>query len=78
MLQSKNVVGELITRLSDDVDEVVMESAGALRCVIERVKRLELIDRNLAIDGGHELCNEMYNKSIIPALVILVGKVGMS
>ena len=34
LLQGKNVVGELITRLSDSEDEVVAEAAGALRCVI--------------------------------------------
>jgi hypothetical protein len=31
LLQGKNVVGELITRLSDTEDEVVVEAAGALR-----------------------------------------------
>jgi len=31
MFQSKNVVGELIERLTDDVDEVVVEASGALR-----------------------------------------------
>jgi len=31
LFQAKNVVGELIERLSDDVDEVVVEASGALR-----------------------------------------------
>lgn len=31
LLQGKNVVGILISRLGDDVDEVVIEAAGALR-----------------------------------------------
>lgn len=61
MFQSKNVVGELIERLSDSVDEVVVESSGALR--------------NLAIDGGHELCGEMYNKGIMSHLIVLMSKV---
>lgn len=34
LLQGKNIVGLLITRLSDEVEEVVVEAAGALRCVI--------------------------------------------
>ena len=33
LLQGKNVVGALIARLSDDVEEVVIEAAGALRYV---------------------------------------------
>jgi len=64
LFQGKNVVGELIERLSDSVDEVVVEASGALR--------------NLAIDGGHELCGEMYNKGIMPFLVTLMGKGGRS
>lgn len=31
LFQGKNVVGELIERLSDSVDEVVVEASGALR-----------------------------------------------
>ena len=31
LLQGKNVVGALITRLSDSEEEVVVEAAGALR-----------------------------------------------
>lgn len=34
LFQSRNVVGELIERLSDSVDEVVVEASGALRSVI--------------------------------------------
>ncbi|KAK8861699.1 hypothetical protein IAR55_002522 [Kwoniella newhampshirensis] len=61
LFQSRNVVGELIERLSDDVDEVVVEASGALR--------------NLAIDGGHELCGEMANKGIMSHLTVLIGKI---
>ena len=40
LLQGKNVVGVLITRLTDSVDEVVMEATGTLRygCPIELVR----------------------------------------
>jgi len=31
--------------------------------------------RNLAIDGGHELCAEMFNKGIMPHITVLIGKV---
>jgi hypothetical protein len=31
LLQGKNIVGVLITRLSDNDEEVVVEAAGALR-----------------------------------------------
>jgi hypothetical protein len=31
LLQGKNVVGVLISRLGDEVDEVAIEAAGALR-----------------------------------------------
>ena len=34
LLQGKNVVGALITRLTDSEEEVVVEAAGALRCVL--------------------------------------------
>ncbi|KAF8323967.1 hypothetical protein DL93DRAFT_2049554 [Clavulina sp. PMI_390] len=61
LLQGKNVVGVLITRLSDAVDEVVVEAAGALR--------------NLAIDGGFEICGEMYNKHILDPLKGLIPKI---
>ncbi|WVQ77382.1 hypothetical protein IAR50_007067 [Cryptococcus sp. DSM 104548] len=61
LFQGNNVVGALIERLTDDVDEVVVEASGALR--------------NLAIDGGRELCGEMANKGIISHLAVLIGKV---
>jgi hypothetical protein len=35
----------------------------------------QLISRNLAIDGGHELCAEMYNKGIMAHLEVLIKKV---
>ena len=34
LLQGKNVVGALITRLTDSEQEVVVEAAGALRYVL--------------------------------------------
>jgi hypothetical protein len=34
LLQGKNIVGALITRLTDSEEEVVLEAMGALRCVI--------------------------------------------
>ncbi|WRT65823.1 uncharacterized protein IL334_002773 [Kwoniella shivajii] len=61
LFQGRNVVGELIERLSDGVDEVVVEASGALR--------------NLAIDGGHELCGEMANKGLMSHLTVLIGKI---
>lgn len=36
LLQGKNVVGTLIGRLTDSEEEVVVEAAGALRCVFFR------------------------------------------
>ncbi|WWC88040.1 uncharacterized protein L201_002943 [Kwoniella dendrophila CBS 6074] len=61
LFQGRNVVGELIERLSDSVDEVLVEASGALR--------------NLAIDGGHELCGEMANKGIMSHLTVLIEKI---
>lgn len=37
LLQGKNVVGALITRLTDSEEEVVVEAVGALRCAPIRV-----------------------------------------
>ncbi|KAH9950943.1 ARM repeat-containing protein [Amylocystis lapponica] len=61
LLQGKNIVGALITRLSDGEEEVVIEAAGALR--------------NLCIDGGFDICAEMYNKSILTPLKTFVPKI---
>ncbi|KAF8140491.1 ARM repeat-containing protein [Boletus edulis] len=61
LLQGKNVVGALITRLSDSEEEVWIEAAGALR--------------NLCIDGGYDICAEMYNKNILAPLRTFVPKV---
>lgn len=61
LFQGRNVVGLLIERLSDSSDDVVVEASGALR--------------NLAIDGGHELCGEMFNKGIVPHVITLAGKI---
>ena len=33
LLQGKNVVGALITRLTDSEEEVIIEATGSLRCV---------------------------------------------
>lgn len=35
---------------------------------------LALVFRNLCIDGGHELCGEMYNKNILAPLKTFVPK----
>ena len=40
LLQGKNVVGALVTRLTDSEEEVVVEAAGALRYVRCKVKVL--------------------------------------
>lgn len=64
LLQGKNVVGSLITRLSDSEEEVWIEAAGALR--------------NLCIDGGYDICAEMYNKNILAPLNTFVPKISSS
>ena len=79
LLQGKNVVGILITRLSDSEEEVVVEAAGALRYEIllhhtSSFLMLTPVFRNLCIDGGHELCGEMYNKNILAPLKTFVPK----
>ncbi|KIM47544.1 hypothetical protein M413DRAFT_62872 [Hebeloma cylindrosporum] len=61
LLQGKNVVGALITRLTDSEEEVVVEAVGALR--------------NLCIDGGYDICAEMYNKSILTPLKTFIPKI---
>ncbi|KIM88980.1 hypothetical protein PILCRDRAFT_813980 [Piloderma croceum F 1598] len=61
LLQGKNIVGALITRLSDSEEEVVIEAVGALR--------------NLCIDGGYDICAEMYNKNILTPLTTFVPKI---
>ncbi|KAF8167406.1 armadillo-type protein [Crassisporium funariophilum] len=61
LLQGKNVVGALITRLTDSEEEVVVEAAGALR--------------NLCIDGGYDICAEMYNKNILVPLRTFIPKI---
>ncbi|KAF7290517.1 ARM repeat-containing protein [Mycena indigotica] len=60
LLQGKNIVSALITRLTDSEEEVVVEAMGALR--------------NLCIDGGYEICAEMYNKNILTPLKAFVPK----
>ncbi|KAI0640125.1 armadillo-type protein [Trametes polyzona] len=61
LLQGKNIVGKLITRLSDSEEEVVVEAAGSLR--------------NLCIDGGFDICAEMFNKNILAPLKTFVPKI---
>jgi len=81
LLQGKNAVGVLITRLSDSEEEVVVEAAGALRYFYfyfyvthDSLPIIVLDFRNLAIDGGHELCGEMYNKNVLAPLKTFVPK----
>ena len=45
LLQGKNIVGALITRLSDSEEEVVVEAAGSLRCVLPRCRDSCVISR---------------------------------
>ncbi|GJJ13212.1 hypothetical protein Clacol_007463 [Clathrus columnatus] len=71
LLQGKNIVGELITRLSDAVEEVLVEAAGALR--YDTV--ISPIFSNLCIDGGHDICAEMYNKNILAPLRTFPSKI---
>ncbi|KAI0658472.1 ARM repeat-containing protein [Cubamyces menziesii] len=61
LLQGKNIVGHLITRLSDSEEEVVVEAAGSLR--------------NLCIDGGFDICAEMFNKNILAPLKTFIPKI---
>ncbi|KAJ4485724.1 armadillo-type protein [Lentinula aciculospora] len=61
LLQGKNVVGALIGRLTDSEDEVLVEAMGALR--------------NLCIDGGYDICAEMYNKNILAPLKTFIPKI---
>ncbi|KAF5368331.1 hypothetical protein D9758_002154 [Tetrapyrgos nigripes] len=61
LLQGKNIVGALITRLTDSEEEVMVEAMGALR--------------NLCIDGGYDICAEMYNKNILTPLKTFVPKI---
>ncbi|KAH7338936.1 armadillo-type protein [Rhizoctonia solani] len=60
LLQGKNVVGALIARLSDSSEEVAAEATGALR--------------NLCIDGGFDICAEMFNKGIMEPLTEFIPK----
>ncbi|QRV94785.1 ARM repeat-containing protein [Ceratobasidium sp. AG-Ba] len=61
LLQGKNVVGALILRLADESEEVVAEAAGALR--------------NLCIDGGFDICAEMFNKGVMNPLKEFIPKI---
>jgi hypothetical protein len=77
LLQGKNIVGALIKRLSDSDEEVVVYSAGTLRyasfMVYWRFKNLGR--RNLCIDGGHDICAEIFNKNILTPLKTFVTMV---
>ncbi|KAJ7792504.1 hypothetical protein B0H14DRAFT_3499168 [Mycena olivaceomarginata] len=50
-VRGTNIVGALITRLTDSEEGVAIEALGALR--------------NLCINGGYDICAEIYNKSIL-------------
>ncbi|TIA89099.1 hypothetical protein E3P99_02242 [Wallemia hederae] len=54
LLQSRGIISLLIQRLSDSEPDVINESTGSLR--------------NLCIDGGPEICAEMFNKNILAPL----------
>jgi hypothetical protein len=86
LLQGQNVVGTLIGRLTDSEEEVIVEAAGALRCVsflfpillCARVTfhaTFNTCNRNLCIDGGYEIGAEMYNKNILAPLAMFIPKV---
>ncbi|PBK76924.1 ARM repeat-containing protein [Armillaria solidipes] len=64
LLQGKNVVGALIARLTDNEEEVVIEAMGSLR--------------NLCIDGGYDICAEMYNKNILVPLKTFIPKISLT
>jgi hypothetical protein len=80
LLQGKNVVGALITRLTDSEEEVV-EAVGTLRyaqSVSYNFSRMMdwYFHRNLCIDGGYyDICAEMYNKNILVPLKTFIRKV---
>ena len=80
LFQGKNIVGLLIRRLTDSEEEVVVEAAGALRFVVGGLSFFELYSRskrtrNLCIDGGYDICAEMYNKNVMAPLQTFIPKV---
>jgi TPP-dependent trihydroxycyclohexane-1,2-dione (THcHDO) dehydratase len=81
LLQGKNVVGALITRLSDNEEEVVVEAAGALRYELKNIVVVHQAYygyRNLCIDGGYDICGEMFNKNILAPTKTSIPKVTTS
>ena len=65
LLQGKNVVGTLIGRLTDSEEEVVVEAAGALRCVLSvflfQVSIFKKINKwQLIITNFHRGLSEIY------------------
>ena len=40
------------------------------------LNRTDLTARNLCIDGGYDICAEMYNKNILAPLKTFIPKVG--
>lgn len=80
LLLSKNLVTLLLTRLSSDLaplpaltskDAAVAEeerSANREDCMVEATGALS----NLAIEGGHEVCGEMFNKGCLKSLAALL------
>ena len=78
LLQGKNIVGHLITRLSDSEEEVVIEAAGSLRYVSDVFEIISLVtyeNRNLCIDVDFDICAEMFNKNILAPLKTFIPKV---
>ncbi|KAG9027760.1 hypothetical protein FRB95_007419 [Tulasnella sp. JGI-2019a] len=61
LLQAKGVVPKLITRLTDTSEEVVVEAAGSLR--------------NLCVDGGYDMCGQIFNKNVLAPLKTFVPKI---
>lgn len=61
LLQAKGVVDKLITRLSDTDDDVIAEAVGSLR--------------NLAVDGGYDMCAHIFNRNVLAPLKAFIPKI---
>jgi hypothetical protein len=48
---------------------------GAFLCCVSALECPEMLARNLCIDGGYDICSEMYNKNILIPLKTFVSKV---
>jgi hypothetical protein len=64
LLIKKNVIGRLITAMSDLTMEVQLQAAGALR--------------NLTTVGGEVALNEMISQDLVSVIVSLMHKVSLS